>query len=1804
MPFRGTARLRAATAPADARFGPYVITGCVEEDAFARTLRVSDADGRPWLVRALRDRLPSPRALARLRREFELGQRFDHPNIERPLRIGTHGGQPYLLYADRDQRSLRALLQTGPQPPVAAVRMALGIVGALETIHAAHVVSRNVTPANVLVGPDGSVRLTGLAMASELSEEHQPPQPLQALEGDLAYMAPEQTGRMARGLDYRADFYALGATLFEALCGEAPYRFADAPEAVHAHLARPVPDAHRLRPAVPPALSAIVQRLLAKEPEARYQSHTGLRADLLTVLDALETGRALDDFVPGGQDRSDRLQLGGRLFGRQAALALLTEAFEAAACGPLRIVAVAGYSGVGKTALVLHAQRSLMGQRGNLLTGKFDQFSQAVPYAAFLAAMRQCGRQWLALPREQRLSRARLLRESLAANAGVVADAVPELGDAMRELGPLTPPPPLGPAETEHRFLRALATAFAALARPDEPLTLFIDDLQWADRASLRLLRHLALEAELRHVLLVGAYRSNEVGRDHPLQRELQDLAQLGARAVTAELAPLDADDVRDWLAYAMGRAPAGELGALAALCWAKTGGNPFFVQRWLEDAQRRGALGFDATADRWRWNLAALEGGAVAEDVIELMRARLEALPEAARAALTTAAFLGPQFDLLTLAAALSQTPAAVAQALLPALQARLVLPIDTTYRYAGHATGAAPDLDAGYAFAHDRVQEAAMHRLGADRRPGMHAAIGRLLLSRHTGDRVPLAVVNHLNAAGALISDPAERARLADLNEAAGRQAAEAGAFDRADHYLEQALALRVGLCRSPADCWRAEPAATLERHVRAARMAYLAGRRERMNALIEAALAHASDADARARLLEVRLEAAYGSGQLDEALDLGLELLRLLDANPPHADTPEEAAALVSGLRQDVQALGLDALSALPPMRDAAMLQRVGIVAKMTAAAYIARPALLPLLTVLQVRLMMAHGHVPAAMSSYSVIGLMCAEFLGDYELAYALGRMSMDVIAREGWQHVLAHAAFSFNTFLRHWVEPLEASIDGLKTVFSNGVEYGNLRHAGLGLYIADYHAFLLGQPLDALAARIDDDLAALQRIRQPVAQDYLTALAMTVAELRGAMLPAQPLESPPRPGSTLEATYAARHDQTGLLFLHAWRCVLHFLAGRFDAAHRAGRTASALFAAGRGMHVVPTVVFCTAVAGLRHAKAAGRAGAQAAAAEALSRFDRWHAVQPARFAALRGLLKAELARSQGEAPETVCQLYAQAEAAATEGAGGTPLEAGIAAWLHGTHRQAADLPGALETLAEARLRFLQWGAQAVANAILPTGEHEARGRTAPPGGVQDVDLASLMKAMQAVTGEVELPQLLRRLAHVLIENAGATRAAVVLRHEGAWQVVLDQAASADVPSPPAVPLDLAATRLPVGILRTTLATGSSLLLADATHDPDWSGDPFVVSRAMLAVLCVPLKQQGRVVGALYLDNDVARGAFGPGRQAFIALLAANVAGTVESARLNEELRALNANLERRIDERTRQLTDSEARLRAILDNAPVPMGVVRRGEGVVIRVNGPALALLGYRTPEEVVGHPAAGFYANPAERAEVQAAYQAQGVLKDREVRLRHVDGTVRWVLLSIVPIVYDAEDADLVTMVDITRRIETELALDALAHTDPLTGVANRRRFMEEAAHELARARRHGHPLSVVMFDLDHFKAINDRHGHAVGDAALRHVCAVVAQCLRAEDLLARLGGEEFAVLLPHNTQDAAMALAERLRVAIASQPLMAGGSRAIALRASFGVVEVHTDEALDPDALRRADAALYEAKHGGRNRVATAPR
>ncbi len=1792
-----------AFAAEGSRFGEFTVLGMLHESEHSLVLRCLRGS-EPMVVKFLRAEPLGAGDMARFRREFELSRRIPHRHVVSATAMGSRDGVLFMAMPDDDALSLRELLRQGPLPVRDALRAAAAVVDALEAVHARSVVHKDIAPGNIVAnfGAD-TIKLIDFGIAAEIPSERPALGRPEELEGTLAYMAPEQSGRMNRDVDYRADFYALGATLFELLAGAPPFRFADPVEAVHAHLTHAPPLANLLQADMPPLLAALVGRLLAKEPEARYQSHFALRRDLQFILDHLDRPAELGRYRLAAADLPERFQVSGKLYGRDAEVRGILQAFAAAAEGAARLITIAGFSGIGKTALVNEVQRALLGYRGNFVTGKFNQFGQHAPYAAFIAALQQRGRQVLALRADARQQWRDALMAALGVNAALAADAVPDLALL---LGPLPPVLPLGPTESENRFLRTIQQSFAALASADEPLVLFIDDLQWADRASRRLLRELVQDDGLRHLLVIGAYRSNEVGPDHPLTPDLQTFAERGERTLALQVAPLVASDVRRLLADTL-RRDVEDVDALAALCLSKTGGNPFFLRRFLEDIARRRLVWVDRTQGCWCWSIERIQRERMADNVVALMVEQLRRLPAGTATLLTTAACLGVRFELATLATATEQDEDAVLRGLIPALEASLLLPADGRYRWVAVLDASErAGLRVGFDFAHDRVQEAAYSLAALAERPALHLRIGRLLRDGIDPQKPPFAVVNHLNLGAALIDDPLERCGLAGLNARASQLAEDAAAFELAADYAGRAIALH-------GDAWWArDHAAALAQHVHAARMAYLGGRAESMGRLIDQALAHVSSPAEQARLMDVRIESFYAAGQLHDTLELGLAALALLGTAPPAVAGVDDVVRLVAATQAEIEAMGLAALAARAPMHDAPSLQQLSIIAKMTAAAYIARPALLPLLTVMQIRLMIAHGHAPIGLSAYSVMGLMVTEFVGDYPFGYALGRMSMDLIEKHGWRQVRAHAGFSFNAFLRHWIEPVAQGLPALLEVGDNGQEFGNLRHAGLALYVHGYHAFLAGEPLAELAPQLELHGAALRRIRQPVAHDYLTVLCETVRDLQQDRLAAVPLESAQFSMQRLAATYKDRSDQTGAMFLHAFCCLLHALAGRDAEAETEGLAAAALFSAGRGMYMLPFCVFFTATASLALARQQTQAGGDAdaatlrrtQAAAALARLARW-STHNTELAPLQQLLRARLALDEGDAAEARAAMDLALVQAQRQR---NLFMLGLVHWQRAAMLEQTGAPGAGVEWAEARAALLRWGAPALAAQLAgPPRAGEPAPATHPPVGTsthttavpgQALDLATLMKAVQAVTAEIALAPLLDRMLHVLRENAGAQRAAIVLKDAADWTLQADsEQQDPGVPFQPRA-LEDADALLPLSVVRTALNTASPVLIDDLQHEPRWNRIGYFAARGGRSVLCLPLIKQGQVVGALYLENDALGAAFSPQRLEFLSLLSGNVVNAIDNARLYEQLRTLADSLEHRVAERTAELRDSEARTLSILQNAPVPMTVTRRSDGLLVYVNAPAAAVVGF-TQESLMGNAAQTRYRDPADRERMYEKYRAQGVLRDHETCLLARDGSERWTLISMVPIVYDGEPSELATVIDITERKGMEEALRRLATTDALTGVSNRGHFMQRAEAELDRARRYGRPLAMVMLDIDHFKQINDRHGHSTGDEAIRALTGASQAMVRQQDVVGRLGGEEFGILMPETDLEAAFRLAERLRVHLAGLVVMLPSGEAIRMTASFGVSALAPAQDNVDDLLARADRALYVSKRNGRDRV-----
>lgn len=1801
-------------------FAGYTVETILYEGDRSVVLRCRGPGGVPSVVKLLRCARLGPGEVARFRLEYELSRRVPHERVVSATALGSHDGVLFIAMPDDGAISLRGWLRSGgPLDPARAIDVALAMVDALDAIHERNIVHKDVAPGNIIVRPGSDlIKLIDFGIAASVSVERTQAVSLRDLEGTLASMAPEQTGRMNRDVDYRADFYALGATLYELLAGTPPFGALDDPlRALHAHLALLPPPLQAACPQAPAALCALVERLLAKEPEARYQSHHVLRRDLQRIRARLGDADQLQPLVLAEGDLSERFQVATRLYGRAAEVQQLLQSCEEAAGGAARVLVLAGAPGVGKTALVQEVQRSLLARQGHMASGKFNQFGQPAPCAAFVQALAQRIRQVLAQPPAERQVWAERLRALLGVNAALAQAALPEL---VALLGPAAPDGhALGPAEAENRFIRTMQLCLAGLCSAQAPLLVFVDDLQWSDRLSRRLLREMVLDEGLQHLLVIGAYREDEVAEGHPLLQDLAMLADTGhGRYRALRLEPLLPQDVVQWLADTLHR-PTSELQALARLCHAKTGGNPFFLGRFLQDLHQHGLIWLDRAEPRWRWDADRIRQERVADNVVALMLEQLRRLPPETCNVLTTAACLGSRFDAHLLGVACARPTASVVRALHPALEAGLVVPRDARYKWlpvldAHEGQG----VQAEFAFAHDRVQEAAYLLSSAEARPALHLHIGRLLCAAQPGELPDFAVINHLNQGQALVADAAERAQLAGYNAHASRQACASASFDLAAHYAAQSVALYG------AQGWAADAAGLLDLHVHAARMAALSGDTAGMDALIDAALPHAASAMDRARLLDVRIESFYALGRLDDTLELGLSVLRLLGAAPPEAASPADTVQLVTEVRAEIEALGFDALAARPVMTDALCLQQLAVVAKMTAAAYIARPALLPLLTVLQVRWMVAYGHAPVALSAYSVMGLMVAEFLQDHIFGYRLGRLSMDLVERHGWRHVHAHAGFSFNAFLRHWIEGIASGLPGLMAVHRNGLETGNLRHAGLGLYVHGYHALLAGMPLAELQAQLEADAATLRRIRQPVAHDYLSALLAVVRALRRPAFEHEPLEQPAAGFSAraLLQTYSARADQTGAMFLHAWQCMLHALAGRADEAVAEGDAAQALFSAGRGMAMVPFCVFFSALS----APQSRRSDAAARCKAALHRLELWaHTCSDVR--PLAHLLRARMAVAGIQLPGPPIDAEAEIAAArqAAEALDNLFIQ-GLVHWASplGRPADAAVSAPALAERAQTRALFLRWGAASLAGAPVPGGSLPlAPGAAAVPAAAavaaaatlpatpgHSLDLATLMKAAQAVTAEIALDALLARLLQVLRESAGAGRAAVVLRDgAGAWSLQADSAADAAVKAgegDASVPLEEAGDRLPLEVLRTVLNLASPVLIPDLAQAHVWRRLTYFASRPVRSALCMPLVRQGSTVGALYLENDATAGVFSQARLQFLELLSGNVVNAIDNARLYAQWRGLAQTLEQRVAERTRALAESESRLLSILRHAPLPMTVTRIADNAFVYANDRAEQLSGM-SQSELLGRSPRSIYRNPADRDRIFALFQRDGRVNDYEVRLVAAGGRDIWALISIVPIAYDGEPCALATVVDITGRKAMEDALRIAATTDALTGTASRSHFMARAEAALAQACSapaggQESRLSMLMLDVDDFKQVNDRHGHAAGDAVLRAVTDACARRIRACDLLGRLGGEEFGVLLPATGFHDALALAEQLRARIAAIEAALPGGGTVRVTASLGVSALQPGDTLD-SLLARADAGLYQAKREGRNRVGCLP-
>jgi predicted ATPase/class 3 adenylate cyclase/GAF domain-containing protein/tRNA A-37 threonylcarbamoyl transferase component Bud32 len=1492
-------------------------------------------DGAAVIVKVADAPLAGQQANARLEREFALTRALDDPGVASAVALERAGRHSFLVFPDTGRISLAGYLEGRSLAVRSFFVIARQVAETLGRIHARDIVHKDVKPTNILIDPQTlSVQLTDFGIAAARAHETASSRTPENLEGTLQYIAPEQTGRMNRSIDGRADLYALGVTFYEMLTQRLPFEVEDQAELVHCHLTtlpRPLRD---LDPDIPEHLSRLVMKLLAKDPEDRYQSGCGLAHDIAALAEMIETGRSPRDFSLASRDVSDHLRMPERLYGRDVELAELIKSVEGIALGRAQLMLIAGPAGVGKSSLVREVMRPVAGRRGHLISGKFDQLNRGTPYRAIGQALEELVRKLLGEPAERVEIWRRTLSEAIGPNAQVVLDVIPSLEGLI---GDMPKPATLGAAEAQTRFNMVFRRVLRALAGPSHPLVIFLDDLQWADGASLALIEVLMSDPDLVGLLMIGAYRDNEVHAGHPLQSLMAGLARAQAPCRQIALAPLERESLGPLIADTLRISPS-EAAPLAALVTAKTQGNPFFVRQFLRTLAEKKLLAFNAEAARWIWNIARIEQEQISDNVVELVSGRIGRLSPAAQRLMQLASCIGNHFDLHTLAVVSGGAPGETAAALAEPIAQEIIAPIGEDYKYAPWSETSG-EADILYRFAHDRLQQAAYAVTPASERPHLHDHIGRLIMERSTPQQREerlFEIVGHLNLAKAvatLATSSDWRAELAQLNLRAGQKARGSNAYEAALAHFSAGIEL-------------VEPGfdARLAHELSVGRIEamYLCGRFEETERLAEDLLAKTQLPLEKVEVLEQLVLAHTTRLQYRKAIDTAVRALALLGENIPGRPSQVQALAELARTKLALAGKKPDEMLALPRMKNPKKLAAMRILMLATAPAYFEDQNLLPLLALRMVRLSARYGNAAHSAYGYVMYGLVLCGVLNDMPGGLAFGRLALKAIDLFDARDIRGRVLMVLGGFILHWNGRLIDTLPHFSEGANASLEAGDLEFHGYNRYAFASYAFMSGMPLDKVADFLDEGYAAVLEHKHEKTQRVFRMAKQAVRELRGRAAGASQEEI--AFDEAAEVAYWRERDRMALAYYYKYRILKQFMARDLEGCVASARVIDENFNVVMGMAFSAYYLPYQSLALLRLLPKMA-AGARLAAMRTIRRNQRrlrtWSRSAAENYLHKWALVNAELSRLGARELEAERGYQQAIELARRHGA--LPDEA-LAHELAGEFELARGrATSGRAHLMEARDAYQHWGALTWIDhldrrhAELIRAARDKRASTAAMTAMDStetrglVDVAAITRAANAISGKTVVKDVAAEVIKASVMNAGATRGLLVLAQGN--QLVIQEEAGGSGSRNASHALPFAGSgKGPERLVNYVARTRESVVLDDATRDETYGGDPFIVERRPLSVLCMPLLDRGELVGLLYAENDLTRGAFTGDRIHTLQLLASQAAISLENARLYQEIRSHADALEFKVKERTSELEHAYGKLREIFGKY-VPRGVV-------------------------------------------------------------------------------------------------------------------------------------------------------------------------------------------------------------------------------------------------------------------------------
>jgi predicted ATPase/GAF domain-containing protein len=1506
-------------------------------------------DGQPVILKLLKLGYPTPSELTRYKQEYEIVSSLQLEGVVKAYDLQKHQNTLVMFLEDFGGESLEILLESRNFTRSEFLNLAIKIAEILSQIHAANVIHKDLNPANIVVNTTtGQIKIIDFGISTVFTRQNPPLKNPNRLEGTLAYMSPEQTGRMNRTLDYRTDFYSLGATFYQLLTHRLPFETTDALELLHCHIARLPTPPHQLDPEIPLTVSNLVMKLLAKTAEERYQSAWGLKVDLEECRRQLELNGAISDFTLAKRDISGNFQIPQKLYGRKHEIDTLLTAFVRVASplenrgsgganfnqSKVEMVLVTGYSGIGKTAIAKEIYKPITQKRGYFISGKFDQLQRNIPYSAIAQAFKSLVRQLLSESEAQLAQWREKILAAVGTNGKMIIDVIP---DVELIIGSQPIGQKLEPTERQNRFNLVFQNFVRVFCQESHPLAIFLDDLQWADLASLKSIELMMTDERMQYLLLIGAYRDNEVSHVHPLSIAIESLQSASANITKITLDPLNLEEITQLIADTLAQ----DLSAvkpLAELIIDKTLGNPFFVNEFLKALERDDSFVFDWEQACWQWDFAKIEQRDITDNVIELTIGSLKKLPELTQHILRLAACVGNNFDLHTLSIINEKSLAETYSELLPAIKQGVILPTSELEAIGSEAIDSQL-LILNYKFLHDRVQQAAYTLIAELQKQAVHLQIGRLLLRNiPTGQKEEniFDLVAHLNQARDLIEDDSEKLALVRLNLKAGKKAKDATAYISAREYLN------IGQELLDDDNCEQNDRLFFTLYKELAEVEYLNGDFDRSERLINLALTQTSSVLEKAELYRISIVLYATGARYTEAIEAGRKGLALLDIELPESNFRTAIASEIALVNAKLQGREIDSLIDEPEMIISTKEAAVKILGAMDSSAYMLDTNLFALLTVKQVNICLEYGNLAEAVKFYADYGIVTIYALNDYKAAYKFGSLALKLSEKFKNHGQKCKVSVIHGSWLSCWLKPLKSTVTILKAGYQSGLESGEIQYAGYALAYILFGHFHQGIQLKTIIKKLADSLSFCSKTNNFLGVQLILGLQLTLFDLTTVnddspisqsdrIDKSQQLENSPLPHIICiyqifksQVLYLQDRPEAALDCILVAENLLSWISAQFFISEH------------NFYHSLILADLYPTASDAQQQQYWGKLE------QNQQQLKIWADNCPENFLHKYLLVAAEMARIAGDW-QAAMTLYDRAIASAREHEfiQNEALANELAAkfWLAQQKEEFAQLYlkkahqgyqlwGAKRKVADLEQRYPQW-LNSIASGIQNMSIHSSL--TSATSTNEAIDLAAVIKASQAISSEIDLDNLLEKLMKIAIENAGAQTGFLLLpkrsdeHGDSHWAIAAAGIAADDnITVGRQVPMnDTQIAVLSTAIVNYVARTHESVVLNDATNEGYFTSDPYIIATQAKSVLCTPLlvgaaagnEQRGKLRGILYLENNPTTGVFTPERLEVLKLLSSQAAISLQNAQFYIALH------------------ENERRLSQFLDAVPVGIAIL-------------------------------------------------------------------------------------------------------------------------------------------------------------------------------------------------------------------------------------------------------------------------------